>query len=94
MGKSRIIMGNFSTSLSLTTHIRKLNIEDVSRFQNDVNWVHCQANNNSSFTELDRVTHECMWKKKGLRAQSQNIPDEKQEMRSAFSTEIKIIKPQ
>ena len=42
--------------------------------------------------ELNEVVHEFTWKKNGLRTQSQNISDEKQEMRSAFCIDIKIIK--
>lgn len=95
MGKSRTIRGNLNTFLSGIAPIGKLNIlKDVSSSQVDINSVCCQANNGSFFVEFDQVIHECVWKKKGLRTQSQNIPDEKQEIRSAFSTDIKIIKLQ
>lgn len=103
MGKSRIIMGNFNIFLSVLARIRKpdilkygkLNIiKDVNSPQIDINSMHCQANCNSSFVELDEVIHECIWKKKGLRTQSQNNLDEKQEMTWAFYTDRKVTKLQ
>lgn len=58
MGKSRIIRGNFNTFLSVTAHIRKLNIiKDVSSSQINVNSVCCPANYDSFFLELDEVVH-------------------------------------